>query len=201
MLSWWGIWEHRCGNSCPGKIKVSGVGQPWRTGEWLEICQAGLGISLGDSVLGLALGLVPHIVCVEGWAGKQKSGELEISQMNWRQKDVLARQVSTRWTRMGGTLRRKSSRGRQFSRFTLEIQARLGSKDRPLGWMAHERTSPSDTPARCKGVGRRQDSRLASVSSFINGEPLGRCMPELWVSFCNKNGYSYNHLIFFVAAL
>lgn len=61
-----------------------------------EICQAGLGISLGDSVLGLALGLVPRIGCVEGWAGKQKSGELEISQMNRRQKDVLARQVSTR---------------------------------------------------------------------------------------------------------
>lgn len=58
----------------------------------------------------------------------------------------------------------------------MEIQARLESKDRPLGWMAHERTSPSDTPARCKGVGRRQDSRLALVSSFINGEPLGRCM-------------------------
>lgn len=73
-------------------------------------------------------------------------------------------------------LRRKSSRGRQFSRFTLEIQARLGSKARPLGWMVHERTPPSDTPARCKGVAGRQDSRLASVSSFINGEPLGRCI-------------------------
>lgn len=38
------------------------------------------------------------------------------------------------------------------------------------------RMTLSDTPARFKGVEGRPDSQLASVSSFISGEPLGRCI-------------------------
>lgn len=40
-------------------------------------------------------------------------------------------------------------------------------------WMAHERKSVSDTTAKFKGVRRHQDSQLASMSSYFNGEPLG----------------------------